>query len=137
MSVTAAIVQRYDTDVDAEITTLRNNLGEDKLWAEVVPEATSVPYVTCKVLATNATSETKGLGKWVEESFVEFKVRASTQTAVDTLLDQLEDAYIGKSLTVSNRLHKATHPNNRLSPVEERLNLWLGILELRVVLEKQ
>lgn len=135
MSITAAIADRYDNDTDADITTLRGNVGTDKLWVGNAPEDTALPYITVMHVSTATDSQTKGQNKRVEDAIVQFDVWAKTKAEVETILNQLDDAYIGHRLTISNRSYKASHPNNRM--VEERRKaLWRGLFEVRILLEK-
>jgi hypothetical protein len=132
VSLTAAIVARFDDDADEPIVALRSGLGTNQFWVDRAPENKAVPYATVKHVATSVVSERKSLTARVEDCTVQIDVWASGKTTVETTLDLFEAAYIGKPLAISNRTWYCTYFNNRMVE-EDHLNLWRGMLELSVI----
>jgi len=135
MSITAAIVARYDDHVDSDATAMRAELGTDKLWVDKAPEEVGLPYATVTHISSSQESERKSQDARWEEAIIQIDVWSEKKSKVEVVMDKFEDAYIGYRMTISNRRHLATYFDNRLV-MQDKINLWHGVLQLRVNVEK-
>ena len=135
MSLTGAFVTRYNDDVDDDITALRTLVGETKAWADIAIDTKATPYLVVKHITTALESQTKGSsGKRIMDATIQIDVWDSSGD-VDSILDLIETAYLEHPITIANRNHLSTQLNNRLVE-QEKINLWHGIIEFRVLYEK-
>jgi hypothetical protein len=134
MSVVGAIVSRYNLDTDSDATALRDTVGVGKCW-DGVPENKAMPYISVDDVASTLVAETKGQTTRLEEATVQFDVWDTTRASVESILNLVDDCYVGHALTISNRSLLSTHVVGRHCEKEKR-RLWHGILDLLVVVEK-
>ena len=135
MSLTGAIVTRYNDDSDSDATALRAAVGVGKCWADTAPDSVAMPYIVVDDVATAQVSEAKGQTYRVEEVTIQFDVWATTKASVEEIIELIDDCYVGASLTISNRSHLSTHKINH-NTEEEKPRLWHGTIDLLVSVEK-
>jgi len=134
MSLTGAFITRYNDDADSDITALRDLVGTTKAWADIAIDSKATPYLVIKHVTTALESETKGQGKRIMDATVQVDVW-ETGGDVDAILDLVEAAYIDHTITITGRNHLSTHLSNRMVE-QEKINLWHGLVEFRVLYEK-
>lgn len=99
MSVLAGIVNYFDNGNSADLTTLKGLVGNDGLYADAMPGAPDRPYVLAVELATTLTDQTKSSKhNRILNVTVGFMVFGSTRTQVESVLDAIEEVFIGDDL---------------------------------------
>lgn len=110
MSVTSligSIVDYYANGSSTDLTTLRTDLGTGKFWGDVVPDTVERPFVVLSEEATHLVQQTvKVVGNKnnrVVDVIVAFDVYAISRPQAETILDDLENAFIDVDLTSSSQ----------------------------------
>lgn len=135
MSLVKAIVDRYTTDDDENITPLQSSLGSGKMFANRPIAKVSAPYCVVTHVLTAVDSERTALDSRDLNARIQFSAWHTNRESLETILDDLEQAYIGVSLTLDDTYaHNATLFLNRF--VRSNRTLYQGILELTVQISR-
>lgn len=142
MSLLGAIVEHYDNGVSNDLTALRAALGDDQMYADVMPGNPGMPYCVLAELQTELFGESKAASNRprIQDTTVAFAVFATNRAQAETILEALEEAYLDSldaHLTLpEGQQHMATYFGNRLSYYDNTCGMWRGQLELRFKFSK-
>ena len=103
MSISGAIVYRFDTDTDANIIALKTLVGINKMWAERPPETVAMPYIAVTKISTTPIQQSKNNSNRIDQVLVQFDCFDETLASVEAINEAIEDAYLPSELTITGR----------------------------------
>ena len=134
MSITGAMISRYKNDSDTTAVALRNAVST--LWTNLgpAPKDCPMPYLIFKHIGTTLMGEVSGQRARIERATIQVDCFAKDNSQIETILDLVEDAYVGQTLTINppRVQHMATYFSNRRDDLPEPANVFHGMVEFKV-----